>query len=50
MTHTTAFYGGNAENFTFCRNKIVRTLVLPSPPNPKGKNDTKVRSSTSPAR
>lgn len=42
MTHTTAFYGGNADGFIFCHNKIVRTKVLPSPPNPKGKNDTKV--------
>jgi hypothetical protein len=41
LTHTTAFLNsGHTENFTFQRNKIVRTLVLPDAL--KGKNDTNV--------
>lgn len=42
MTHTTAFYGGNCDGFEFLNVKVVRTKILPSPPNPRGKNDTRI--------
>ena len=40
MTHTSAFVGGNANNFEFIHNKVVRLRVVPDAPT--GKNDTKI--------
>jgi hypothetical protein len=42
MTHTTAIYGGHTNNLKVRRNKINRNKIYPSPPNPAGKNDTKI--------